>query len=67
MTFYTVGGETIDDDDFVNLVIDSTAYFLNLTAPPQVISTSYGADEDLVSAKLALYVLSMGSGLIALT
>lgn len=65
MTLYAVGGETIYPDDFVNLVIDSTAYFLNLTAPPQVISTSYGTDEDSITLRLAVYVSSLSLNLIA--
>ena len=67
MTLYAVGGETIYPDDFVNLAIDSTAYFLNLTAPPQVISTSYGTDEDSITPRLAVYVASLSLGLVTLT
>jgi len=55
-TFISVGGG-VEIDDFLGALLDTAYYLLNQTSPPQVVSNSYGCNEDLVSQKLAKYVL----------
>lgn len=47
VTFISVGG------DFLTGLLDTALTLLNETAPPQVMSTSYGDDEDDVSEAFA--------------
>ena len=46
-TYISVGGFLRTDDDFASALIDTAAYMLNQTAPPQVMTTSYGDNENL--------------------
>ncbi|CCL99220.1 uncharacterized protein FIBRA_01235 [Fibroporia radiculosa] len=48
VTMVTVGG-----DDFLQSLLDTALFLLNEPNPPQVVSTSYGDDEYLVSEKMA--------------
>lgn len=57
VTFISVGNITyLTDEDFADQLIDTALYLLGLPSPPQVVTTSYGDDEDLISQKLAMYV-----------
>ncbi|TFY62562.1 hypothetical protein EVJ58_g3775 [Rhodofomes roseus] len=53
VTFITVGGDVNSGDELANVLIDTANYLLNQTAPPQVITTSYGLDESTISQNLA--------------
>ncbi|KZT71838.1 subtilisin-like protein [Daedalea quercina L-15889] len=59
VTFITVGGEAATGDELANVFIDTAAYLLNQSAPPQVVTTSYGIDEDTVSQNLAYNLCDM--------
>ena len=48
ITFYSDGNWTFDD-----ALLNTATYLLNLTDPPQVVTTSYGDDEEYVSPNLA--------------
>ncbi|KAH9913289.1 peptidase S8/S53 domain-containing protein [Fomitopsis serialis] len=59
VAFGTVGGEVLDGDDFANVLIDTASYMLNLSSPPQVMTTSYGLNEDVISTSLAYNLCNM--------
>ncbi|KZT71791.1 family S53 protease-like protein [Daedalea quercina L-15889] len=52
VTFISVGGSS-DDTDFTDELLDTALYMIGLGSPPQVMTTSYGVDEYLISEKLA--------------
>lgn len=49
-SFITVGGS------FDDALLDTANYLLSMDDPPQVVSTSYGDNESVLSPKLATYV-----------
>ncbi|KAF9816777.1 hypothetical protein IEO21_03857 [Rhodonia placenta] len=51
-TFISVGGNW-STDGFLGSLLDTANYLLSQDSPPQVVSTSYGLDEKLVSQKFA--------------
>ena len=53
VNFITVEGDVNTGDQFANVLIDTASYLLDQTAPPQVVTTRYGLDEDLISDNLA--------------
>ena len=53
VNFITVEGDVNTGDQFANVLIDTASYLLDQTAPPQVVTTRYGLDEDLISENLA--------------
>ena len=56
--FISVSNVTVPGgDEFAGYLLDTATYMLGLENPPPVMSTSYGADEEMVSPKLAQYVL----------
>lgn len=55
-TYISVGGFLRTDDDFASALIDTAAFMLNQSAPPQVMTTSYGDNENFISRNLAKYV-----------
>ena len=54
MVFISVGERTHDG---VGGFLDIINFLLGESAPPQVLTTSYGQNEDNISAKLAEYVV----------
>lgn len=50
-TFVTVG---LDNSDGIDGFLDEILFLLNETSPPQVLTTSYGFDEDVVTSSLAM-------------
>ncbi|OCH85123.1 family S53 protease [Obba rivulosa] len=50
-TFVTVG---FDNNDGIDGFLDEILFLTNQTAPPQVLTTSYGFDEDTVTGSLAI-------------
>ncbi|TFY65282.1 hypothetical protein EVJ58_g2063 [Rhodofomes roseus] len=52
VTFISVGGGS-DVTDFTDALLDTAIYMIGLEDPPQVMTTSYGIDENTVSEKLA--------------
>ena len=58
--FISVSNVTIPTgDEFAGYLLDTATYMLSLENPPPVMSTSYGADEEMVSPRLAQYVLNV--------
>lgn len=53
-TFISVGDDFQDGD--LEGFLDIINFLLNESAPPQVLTTSYGQNENTISAKLAKYV-----------
>ncbi|KAH9839200.1 family S53 protease [Rhodofomes roseus] len=54
VTFITAGNDdNPTSDKFAEVILDTATYILGLPSPPQVITTSYGDDEDNVSEKLS--------------
>ena len=53
ISYLTVGTVVNTQDDFASALIDTASYMLNQSAPPQVLTTSYGSDEGDISQNLA--------------
>ncbi|KZT71778.1 family S53 protease [Daedalea quercina L-15889] len=54
VTFISAGDDdNPSSDKFAEVILDTTLYMRGLASPPQVITTSYGDDEDNVSEKLS--------------
>lgn len=53
VVFLSVGD---DSSDGLFGFLDTANYFLNEDSPPQVITTSYGSNENEISTNLALWV-----------
>lgn len=53
VTFISVGEDvsnnTNGDDEFAEALLDTALYMLELEYPPQVMTTSYGDDEQYIS------------------
>ncbi|KZT71773.1 family S53 protease [Daedalea quercina L-15889] len=64
VTFISVGNNaSTTDDEFADLLIDTALYMLALSSPPQVMTTSYGDDEEYISENLAYALCSAYAGL----
>lgn len=54
VTFISVGNNaSVSSDGFAEVLLDTALYMLALPSPPQVMTTSYGDDEEYISEKLA--------------
>lgn len=53
VTFISVGEDVASnpngDDEFAEALLDTALYVLGLESPPQVMTTSYGDDEEYIS------------------
>ncbi|TFY52231.1 hypothetical protein EVJ58_g10131 [Rhodofomes roseus] len=65
VTFISVGGGSSTDDEFAEALLDTALYMLALPSPPQVMTTSYGDDEEYISEALAYALCASYAGLSA--
>ncbi|KAH9913299.1 peptidase S8/S53 domain-containing protein [Fomitopsis serialis] len=62
--FISVSNVTVPtEDEFAGWLLDTAHYMLGLDDPPQVMSTSYGVNEEMVSEKLAQNLCTAYAGL----
>jgi len=66
VTFISAG-DSFDptDNEFAQTVLDTALYMLALPSPPQVMTTSYGDDEEHISQNLAIALCATYAGLSA--
>ncbi|TFY65280.1 hypothetical protein EVJ58_g2064 [Rhodofomes roseus] len=66
VTFISVGAnDDPTDDEFAQTLLDTALYVLALPFPPQVMTTSYGDDEEYISQTLAISLCAIYAGLSA--